>query len=99
VRPDNREEINIASSSEISMAEVLGIVKKIMSRDAETVSDQQRKRPGKSEVFRLYGDNSLITSLTDWRPEYSIEDGLRETVTWFMESRNLNKYKSDIYNL
>ena len=92
-------EINIASSSEISMAEVFGILKKIMGRDAETVSDQQRKRPDKSEVFRLYGDNSLITSLTEWRPEYSIEDGLRETVSWFMESRNLNKYKSDIYNL
>jgi nucleoside-diphosphate-sugar epimerase len=50
-------------------------------------------------VFRLWGDNSLITSLTDWRPEYDIESGLQETVNWFLTKENLKKYKAGIYNL
>jgi nucleoside-diphosphate-sugar epimerase len=46
---------------------------------------EQWLRPKDSEVFRLWGDNSLITSLTDWRPEYSIQKGLEETVNWFLK--------------
>ena len=51
------------------------------------------------EVFRLCGDNTLITSLTDWRPRYDLEAGLRETVEWFTKPENLAKYKSGIYNV
>lgn len=93
------KEINIASNSEISMSEVFEIIKKIMGSNAISVTELQRKRPEKSEVYRLYGDNSLITSLTDWRPKCSIEQGLRETIEWFSLSENLRRYKSDIYNI
>jgi nucleoside-diphosphate-sugar epimerase len=50
-------------------------------------------------TFKLWGDNSLITSLTDWRPEYTIEAGLKETIDWFLKGENLKKYKAGIYNL
>ena len=69
-----------------------------MGVDVEYVVDKERLRPSKSEVFRLCGDNSLITSLTDWRPQYTLEQGLAETIEWFTCKENLSKYKTDIYN-
>ena len=92
------EEINICTNSEISMMDTLKLIAKIMDADVRWVRDEQRIRPGKSEVFRLWGDNTKITSLTSWRPAYSIEQGLRETVEWFSNKDNLAKYKSVIYN-
>jgi len=63
------------------------------------VEDEQRLRPAKSEVFRLWGDNSKIKGLTGFEPAYSIEKGLTETINWFVKPENLAKYKAGIYNL
>lgn len=93
------KEINIASNSEISMEDTLNIIKEIMNSDVEIVSEKQRIRPEKSEVFRLWGDNTLIKELTGFKPEYSIEEGLSLTIRWFMEGRNLAMYKPGIFNL
>lgn len=92
------EEINIATGTEISMAETLLTIADIMNADVNYVVDPERIRPSKSEVRRLCGDASKIKSLTDWRPKYSLADGLAETVRWFSDPANLAMYKSDIYN-
>lgn len=93
------KEINICSNFEISMEETLNTIKKIMKSDVLFTTDDQRIRPDSSEVFRLWGDNTLINSLTGFRPEYDIERGLEETISWFLDSKNLSKYKSGIYNV
>jgi len=93
------KEINIASNFEISMKDTLELIKKIMKSDVEFITDEQRMRPKNSEVFRLWGDNTLIKSLTDFSPKYSIEKGLEETINWFTKPENLKKYKTDIYNV
>ncbi|MDE5584793.1 MAG: NAD-dependent 4,6-dehydratase LegB [Muribaculaceae bacterium] len=93
------KEINIATGREVSMADTLQTIARLMDADVNWVTDPQRLRPGGSEVFRLLGDNSLITALTDWRPRHSLEDGLRKTVEWFSDPANLSKYKSGIYNV
>lgn len=93
------KEINIATGTEVSMKETLETIARIMGEDVRYVVDPARLRPAGSEVFRLCGDSSLITSLTDWRPRYDLEAGLRETVKWFTQKENLAKYKSGIYNV
>lgn len=93
------KEINIASGRESSMAEILRTIARLMGADVKWITDPQRLRPGGSEVFRLLGDNSLITSLTDWRPRHTLEEGLRKTIGWFSDPKNLSKYKSGIYNV
>ncbi len=93
------KEINIASNYEISMADTMNLIKDIMKSDVQFITDNVRLRPENSEVFRLWGDNRLITSLTDWQPEYTIETGLKETVDWFYKPENQRNYKADIYNL
>ena len=93
------EEINIGSNYEISMGDTLNLIKKIMNSDVNFVQDEQRLRPKNSEVNRLWCDNTKITKLTGFKPQYTIENGLRETVEWFKNPQNLKKYKADIYNV
>lgn len=93
------EDVNIASNYEISMRDTLEMIAKIMSSDVKFIEDKQRIRPVKSEVFRLWGDNTKINNLTGFKPEYSLEQGLIETVKWFSDPLNLKKYKTSIYNV
>ena len=92
------EEINIATGTEVTMADTLKLIAEIMGADVRYVVDPARLRPGKSEVFRLCGDNSKIRSLTDWVPEISLKEGLTRTIEWFSDPENLRRYKSGIYN-
>jgi len=93
------EEVNISSNYEISMRNTLELIAKIMKQDVKFIEDPQRIRPKNSEVFRLWGDNTKIKKLTGFSPQYSIEQGLTETIEWFLNSGNIKKYKSDIYNV
>ncbi len=90
--------INIATGSEISMGDTLQLISDLMGQKVEFIVDQARLRPSKSEVNRLCGDNTLITSLTSWRPRHSLAQGLEKTIEWFTKPENLAKYKPDIYN-
>ena len=92
-------DINIATGTEVTMRETLEMIASIMGEKVDYIVDPARLRPSGSEVFRLCGDNTLITSLTDWRPRYDLEAGLRETIRWFSKKENLAKYKSGIYNV
>lgn len=92
-------DINIATGTEISMGDTFAAIARLMEcGDARVVTDAQRLRPKNSEVNRLCGDNTLITTLTDWRPRHTFEDGLRKTIDWFCRPGILDKYKPDIYN-
>lgn len=92
------EEVNIATGREVTMQETLETIARVMGREVKWVTDPERLRPGKSEVRRLLGSNEKIGRLTGWRPRYSLEEGLRETVAWFTDKENLKHYKSNIYN-
>ncbi len=93
------ETVNIGSNFEISIADTFNVIKELMNSDAEIVADEQRMRPEKSEVFRLWCDNSKIEKLTGFKPQVDIREGLRRTIEWFSVKANLKKYKSSIYNV
>lgn len=93
------QEVNISSNYEISMRDTLTLIAQIMKSDVQFIEDSQRLRPKNSEVFRLWGDNSKIKTLTGFEPQYDIKKGLEETIKWFLEPTNLAKYKSGIYNV
>ena len=93
------EDCNIATNSEISIKELANILCDLINPDAVITEDPARIRPEKSEVFRLSGDNSKIRQNTDWEPSYSLRNGLKETVNWFSNKKNLKHYKADIYNV
>lgn len=91
------EEINIATQQEISIGRLAEELIKQINPNAKIVCDDQRMRPDKSEVNRLLGSNKKIKELTDWEPEYTFEEGLAATIDFLRN--NLDKYKSDIYNI
>ena len=93
------EVVNIGSNYEISMGEVVNLIKELMNSDIELIKEKERFRPEKSEVYRLCCDNTKIRKLTGFEPKYSIEEGLDKTIEWFTNLENLKKYKSDIYNV
>ena len=91
------EEINIASQKEISIGQLAEEIIRQINPEARVVCDGQRLRPEKSEVNRLLGCNEKIRRLTDWVPQYTLAQGLSETIAFLQE--NLRHYKVDIYNL
>lgn len=91
------EEINIATQQEISIGQLAEELIRQINPNAKIVCDEQRLRPEKSEVNRLLGSNEKIKRLTDWKPHYTFEQGLAETIEFF--KHNLDKYKTDIYNI
>ena len=93
------EEINIATQQEVSVGEMAQTLIDIINPNAKIITDEERVRPGKSEVERLLGANEKIKRLTSWSPQFTFEEGLRETVNWFSDEKNLSRYKADIYNV
>ena len=91
------EEINIATQQEISIGELAQELIRQINPNARIICDEQRLRPEKSEVNRLLGSNEKIKKLTNWKPNYTFEQGIAETVEFF--KGNLDKYKTDIYNI
>ena len=66
---------------------------------AKIIQDDQRLRPGKSEVKRLLGSNEKIMKLTQWKPSFTIDEGLKQTIDWFSKTENLKLYKHQLYNI
>jgi len=91
--------VNIGSNLEISIGDTLNIIKELMESDVEFVTDEQRIRPEKSEVFRLWCDNTQIEKLTGFQPQVDIREGLQRTINWFTSEDRLSKYKAGIYNV
>ncbi len=92
------KEINIATGTEISMADTLATIARLMNSDVRYVTDPARLRPANSEVFRLCGDSTRLRELTGWSPRFSLEEGLQRTIDWFVRPENLSKYKWQVYN-
>jgi len=91
------EEINIANQKEISIGAIATALIRLINPNAKVVCDEQRLRPEKSEVRRLLGSNEKIKKLTDWRPQYTLLEGLSETIEFL--KCNLDRYKTNMYNL
>ncbi|MFP5391353.1 MAG: NAD-dependent 4,6-dehydratase LegB [Gammaproteobacteria bacterium] len=92
-------EINIATGVEHTVGDVANTLIAEINPEARIVTDEQRLRPDASEVFRLIGDNTQITTLTSWRPQYDLAAGMADTVAWFRQPENLARYKAWLYNL
>lgn len=97
------EVVNIGSNYEISIAETADLIAELMGVSLVVETEGIRLRPDRSEVDRLWADNSKAKSLAGWQPQYAGKEGLRRglegTIRWFSESTNLKQYKSDRYNI
>jgi len=93
------EVVNIGNSSEISIKDLVTLISSLIGREVKIISEEERIRPEKSEVDRLLCDNSKLIESTKWNPEFSLKEGLIETIKWFENKENFNLYKTGIYNI
>ena len=97
------EIINLGSGFEISIGKTANLIADVMGQEIEILTDTQRLRPEKSEVERLWADNTKSKKLLEWEPKYSGVDGFRrglaKTIEWVTEQANLLTYKSGKYNI
>jgi len=97
------EVINIGSNYEVSIGETAQMIAEVMGVEIEIEPDEARIRPEKSEVERLWADNTKAKRLLGWEPVYAGKEGLKrgltETAEWFSNPENLSMYKADFYNL
>lgn len=91
------EEINIATQMEITIGKLAEELIHQINPAASIVCEEQRLRPVNSEVNRLLGCNKKIKELTHWKPRYTFEQGLTETINFF--EKYLYMYKVDRYNI
>ncbi|OSB14041.1 NAD-dependent 4,6-dehydratase LegB [Clostridium botulinum] len=89
--------INAGSNYEISIGDTVKKIINIIGKDVKVLCDEERIRPEKSEVNRLWADNRKIKELTSWNPRYNLDDGLKETIEWIRN--NMKYFKTDIYNV
>ena len=97
------EVVNLGSNFEISIGDTVHAIAEVMGVQVEIETDDQRLRPEKSEVERLWACNAKARELLGWQPAYGGREGflrgLAETVAWFKVPAHLAAYKADIYNL
>lgn len=97
------ETINFGSNFEISVGKTAKLIAELMGAKIKIETDDVRIRPSKSEVERLWADNSKAKKLAGWAPKYAGMDGfkrgLTETIQWFTESGHLKQYKSHLCNM
>lgn len=90
-------EVNIATGQEISIGALAQKLIDLIRPGARIVCEEQRLRPAASEVERLLGSNELLYALTGFRPQTSINEGLKITADWIRS--HMDAYKIDHYML
>ena len=97
------EVINLGSNYEISIGDTARAIASTMGEPITILTDEQRLRPEKSEVERLWASNDKARDLLGWTPAYGglegFRRGLAETVAWFGEAGNRASYKAHLYNV
>jgi UDP-glucose 4-epimerase len=90
---------NAGSGTEISVGDLALHIADLMGARIEIRCEEQRRRPEHSEVDRLVSDSSAISRAASWKPSHTLTEGLRATIEWFSDPRNLARYKADQYNV
>lgn len=96
------EVVNIGSNFEVSIGDTVNTIAQLMDAEITIETAEERIRPEKSEVERLWADNAKAKRL-GWEPKFGGEEGfrlgLKKTIDWFLEPANFGAYKSEIYNV
>lgn len=97
------ETANLGTNFEISILDTANLIAEQMGVEIQVESTIERSRPEKSEVERLWADNSKAKELFGWSPALGgiegFSQGLQKTISWFEDPDNLSRYKADKYNI
>jgi dTDP-glucose 4,6-dehydratase len=89
--------VNIGTGEDVSIGELVKKIFGLTGREREIEVEDQRIRPEKSEVMQLLSDTRLAQTLFGWKPRYTLEEGLKETMEWYRG--NLARFRVGSYPL
>jgi NAD dependent epimerase/dehydratase len=92
------ELFNCGPGDDIAIGKLAEDIAKLMGVEADIMEDPKRLRPKDSEVMRLVCDATKLRERTDWRPRYTRDEGLAETIEWFRNPANLARFKLNEYH-
>ena len=88
--------INIGSGREISIGGLTKLILDLIGKsDVPITYEDERTRPEHSEVERLCADTGKANQILDWHPQYTLEEGLAQTIEWIKS--NLERYRPGAY--
>ena len=93
------EVTNVGMKAEISIEDLAKLIASIMNVELKIDSTDERTRPKNSEVERLFCDNEKLLKHTQWKPNYTLVQGINEVLEWMKKPENLIYFKSDKYNV
>lgn len=74
--------VQLGTGRTVTIGDVFEACCEVTGSHAVPVVEEQRVRPERSEVQVLLSDPSRAASLLGWKPEVSLEEGLRRTADW-----------------
>ena len=92
------EVFNCGPGDDIAIGKLAEDIATLMGVEADIIQDAQRLRPKESEVMRLVCDATKLRERTGWRPRLTRNEGLRQTIDWFLEPANLARFKTNEYH-
>jgi NAD dependent epimerase/dehydratase len=87
--------VNVGRGDDISIGELVERIGQLMGRPIRVATESDRVRPSSSEVERLLAGTSLAQSLWGWKPGYTLDQGLEETIAWIRD--HLTHYRTGSY--
>jgi len=88
----NGEEINLGTGTETSIGSLVKLIARLIGKEQYVLEEEgKRVRRREAEVVRLISDNSRARKVLSWKPAYTLEEGLVDTIEWFKENRGLYK--------
>ncbi|MBI4019244.1 MAG: GDP-mannose 4,6-dehydratase [Candidatus Aenigmarchaeota archaeon] len=82
------EIINVGCGKGIPIKDVVEKILDIMGHPIQAEASLPYRE---NEIWQMHSDSNKALKLLNWKSRYSIEDGLRETATWYKEQWEKNR--------
>jgi len=82
------ELINLGAGQTWSIGDLVERIGSILGKSLHVIRDEERLRPGRSEVMVLQSDTGKAKRLLDWSPNVSIDAGLGMTIEWIRQHQD-----------
>ncbi|NLI71644.1 MAG: dTDP-glucose 4,6-dehydratase [Bacteroidales bacterium] len=98
------EVYNIGGNNEIANIEIVKLIINALGKSEDLIT-YVKDRPGHDRRYAI--DNTKITTELGWKPSYTFEEGIRETINWYLENQtwmqnivsgDYMKYYTDMYS-
>lgn len=75
--------VNIAAGEEVSIRNLVTNIAKLTGTHSKIETGVLPYRP--TEIWRMYADSTRAREMLGWKPEITLEEGLKLTIEWFRE--------------